>query len=40
MPYYDSGVFDTADLVGHDAAALADLKGRVEPSGFIAIGGA
>jgi hypothetical protein len=38
MPYYWAGVFDTADLTGHDAAALADLKGFVMPSGFIKIG--
>ena len=38
MPYYDMGCFDPADLVGHDANALANLKGRVEPSGFISVG--
>lgn len=38
MPYYDAGTFDTANLVGHDAAALADLKGIVLPSGRIKIG--
>lgn len=27
--YFIAGVFDTADLAGYDAAALADLKGRV-----------
>ena len=37
VPYFVSGTFDTADLTGYDAAALADLNGRVLASGFIKI---
>lgn len=36
-PFWQSGIFDTADLTGYDAAALADLKGRVLANGYILI---
>jgi hypothetical protein len=35
--YWQSGIFDTADLTGYDAAALVDFKGRVLANGFILI---
>ena len=34
---YVAGVFDTDELTGYDAAALADMNGRLLPSGFIRI---
>jgi hypothetical protein len=36
-PYWQSGIFDTADLTGYDAAGLADMGGRVLANGFILI---
>lgn len=36
-PYWQSGIFDTADLTGYDAAALVDLNGKVLANGFISI---
>ena len=36
-PYWQSGIFDTADLTGYDANALGDLQGRVLANGFILI---
>lgn len=34
-PYWQSGIFDTGDLTGYDAAALVDLNGTVRANGFI-----
>ena len=34
-PVYVNGTFKTADLTGYDAAALADLQGKVLPNGDI-----
>lgn len=36
-PYWQSGIFDTGDLTGYDAAALVDLNGKVLANGFISI---
>lgn len=36
-PYWQSGIFDTADLTGYDANALTDLNGKVLANGFISI---
>ena len=34
-PVYVKGTFRTSDLTGYDAAALADLQGKVLPNGDI-----
>jgi hypothetical protein len=36
-PYWQSGIFDTGDLTGYDANALADMQGHVLANGFISI---
>lgn len=36
-PYWQSGIFDTADLTGYDANGLADMQGKVLANGFISI---
>jgi hypothetical protein len=36
-PVYVAGVFDTAELTGYNAAALADFQGRLLPSGHLRI---
>lgn len=34
---YVAGVFDTTELTGYNAAAKADLHGRILPSGWLSI---
>jgi len=34
---YVAGCFDTTELTGYDAAALADFHGRLMPSGYLRI---